>query len=159
MNESPLSLASRSVLDVGSGCGLLPICLSKFGLLGAATCGRVVATEYQDSILEHLNLNVTNNGGGVEVRHLDWFDPQSVFDAAAAVDTVMMSDCTLDPSESPAIVKAFEEIVVASWKGKAAAGAEGRKTDVLVGACVERAGTSSFLELARGRFVVTKLER
>mmetsp|Transcript_14712 Transcript_14712/g.30019 ORF Transcript_14712/g.30019 Transcript_14712/m.30019 type:complete len:294 (+) Transcript_14712:214-1095(+) len=159
LNPSPLSLASRSVLDVGSGCGLLPICLSKFGQLGAKECGHLVATEYQDGILEHLGGNVAANGGGVEVRHLDWFDPKSVFDAAAEVDTVMMSDCTLDPSESPAIVTAFEEIVVASWKGKAAAAeSSGRRTDVLVGVCVERAGTASFLSLARERFLVTKLE-
>ena len=155
----PLNLSARGVLDVGSGCGLLPISLSKLSELGLPPCGPVVATEYTQDILVHLQAQVASNSSAAAVAHLDWFSPGSVFSIAGGVDTVVMSDCTLDPSESPAIVRAFEEIVVASWKRKAATPSSAPdRTDALVGVCVERAGTEKFLILARERFHVSKVE-
>ena len=54
-----------------------------------------------------------------------------------------MSDCTLDPSESPVILDAIEELVVRSYESKFrnCSVSSTSHTDVIVGYCLERGGT------------------
>jgi hypothetical protein len=102
-----LNLSNRTVVEIGSGCGLLPIALSK---LPSNAPSKIVATEYLPSIITHLENQVEKNGASVDVRKLDWFCTSDVVDCSSSSDTILMSDCTLDPSESPVILDAIEEV-------------------------------------------------
>ncbi|GMI30040.1 hypothetical protein TrRE_jg1875, partial [Triparma retinervis] len=102
------------------------------------------------------------NGASVDVRKLDWFCTSDVVDCSSSSDTILMSDCTLDPSESPVILDAIEELLVRSYEAKFrkmsspasflnSSPTPPSHTDVVIGYCLERGGTARFLELASSR--------
>ncbi|GMI29726.1 hypothetical protein TrCOL_g8961 [Triparma columacea] len=159
--DNLLNLSNRTVVEIGSGCGLLPIALSK---LPSNAPLRIVATEYLPSIITHLESQVEKNGASVEVRKLDWFSSSDVIDCSSSSDTILMSDCTLDPSESPVILDAIEELLVRSYEAKFRKGFSSSlhlpppHTDVVIGYCLERGGTARFLDLASSRFLITPIQ-
>ncbi|GMI01728.1 hypothetical protein TrST_g10397 [Triparma strigata] len=154
-NPNLLSFSSRTILEIGSGCGLLPIAMSK-----ALPTGSITATEYLPGIIEHLQNQVSKNGceSDVKVAKLDWFCPEDINLVSRACDTLIMSDCTLNSRESPQILSTFEDILVTSYRHKFKEGGRVKHTDAIVGLCYQREGSSRFLKLARTRFDLTKIE-
>ena len=56
-----VDLSGRLIVEIGSGCGLLPIAISKFP---AHAPSKIVATEYLPSIIDHLQRQVAKVRGG-----------------------------------------------------------------------------------------------
>ena len=134
-NPNLLSFSSRTILEIGSGCGLLPIAMSK-----ALPTGGITATEYLPGIIEHLQNQVSKNGceSDVKVAKLDWFCPEDINLVSRACDTLIMSDCTLNSRESPQILSTFEDILVTSYRHKFKEGGRVKHTDAIVGLCYQR---------------------
>jgi len=145
------------VLELGAGTGLLAIALAK---LGAA----VLATEYgpivpwmtqcceQNGVL--LQRNAPEDGstlglpspadlvpGKVMCHELDWYkldDSKARGDDGIAFDIVLVSDCTLTPSDAIEIFKVIKHFVPPGTEG----------IDVIVGAAQQREGTPVFVKAA-----------
>lgn len=142
------------VLELGAGTGLLAIALAK---LGAA----VVATEYgpivpwmtevceQNGVL--LQRKAPEDGsplglprpadlvaGKVICHELDWYALDATKDRADGgnFDVVLVSDCTLTPSDATEILKVIKHFVPLGTEG----------IDIIVGACHEREGTPTFMK-------------
>ncbi|GMI07762.1 hypothetical protein TrLO_g11548 [Triparma laevis f. longispina] len=154
--DNLLSFESRTILEIGSGCGLLPIAMAKTLPVRAIT-----ATEYLPGIIEHLQNQVDKNGcsSSVDVKKLDWFCHDDIDLVSQSCDTLIMSDCTLNARESPQILSTFEDILVTSYRHKyKLKGSSVRHTDAIVGLCNQREGSKRFLKLARTRFDLVKIE-
>jgi len=149
------------VLELGAGTGLLAIALAK---LGAA----VLATEY-GPIVPHMTECCAENGvllqratpesggapafpspselvaGTVLCYELDWYALDATVSAAGSepggptIDLILVSDCTLTPSDAVEILKVVKHFAPPGSKG----------IDILVGACHEREGTPTFIEGAK----------
>ncbi|KAG7338661.1 lysine methyltransferase [Nitzschia inconspicua] len=149
--ETPQSVIQ--VLELGSGTGLLSICLAK---MGAA----VLATEYGAAVVRlrrncdrnrvlrrddsSTNNATTLSAGQVVCRDLDWYKTtetlQSLFPLEkdrAIFDVIVVTDCSLSPKESMGVLNMIERY-----------GTPGH-TRVLVGLCREREGTAFFVETAK----------
>jgi Lysine methyltransferase len=144
------------VLELGSGMGLLSICLAK---MGAA----VMSTEY-GSAVSHLQQNcelnqvsrrqqkdddaTTLRAGEVVCRDLDWYKTtetlQSLFlpnhRDRAMFDLLAVTDCSLTMKDSMGVLDMIHKY-----------GTPGH-TKVLVGLCREREGTPYFIQTAKQLF-------
>lgn len=148
------------VLELGAGTGLLAIALAK---LGAA----VVATEY-GPIVPHMAECCRENGvllersppedgsalslpspsnlvGGMVICHeLDWYALDATGGGSdgdksgATFDLVLVSDCTLTPSDAVEILKVVKHFAPPGSQG----------IDIVVGACHQREGTPTFIKAA-----------
>jgi hypothetical protein len=144
------------VLELGSGMGLLSICLAKMGAAVLSTeygsavthlqknCERNHVTRSRDS---SLCSNTTLTPGRVVCRELDWYKTtetlQSLFpkEADRAVfDLIAVTDCSLSIKDSMGVLDMIRKY-----------GTVGH-TKVLVGLCLEREGTSFFVERAMTLF-------
>jgi hypothetical protein len=138
-------VCSGKVLELGSGSGLTAIALA---LLGAS----VIATEY-GPVMDHLTLQCKKNNtycspssppaaGKVVPLELDWYKEPSPYFAQFGMpfDTIIMADCTLTAKDSPFIVD-----VMLKYYTKGV-------TTIYVGACSERDGTASFIEIVKTKF-------
>jgi hypothetical protein len=172
-DASPSSSSQHpiQVLELGSGMGLLSICLAK---MGAA----VMSTEY-GSAVAHLQRNCERNhvamacplepsfsncaatstlqAGRVLCRELNWYKTtetlQSLFpksDDVAQFDVIVVTDCSLSIKDSMGVLDMIQKY-----------GTPGHTT-ALVGLCLEREGTPYFIECATRLFphvtVVPKTE-
>lgn len=148
------------VLELGSGMGLLSICLAK---MGAA----VMSTEH-GSTVDHLQRNCARNNvaainatpspdhptmmrGMVHCRELDWYNteeslhsllvPRDKNDSTPVVfDLIVVTDCSLTRKDSRGVLDMIHRF-----------GTPGH-TKAIVGICHEREGTPYFIESARTEF-------
>jgi predicted nicotinamide N-methyase len=150
------------VLELGSGTGLLSICLAKIGGTNIA----IMSTEYGLAV-NHLEKNIVRNyvdilsansfssdtknttliAGCVSCRELDWYKTeetlQSIFpnkNDTPIFDLIVVTDCTLSERDSRGILGMIHKY-----------GSPGH-TMVVVGICNEREGTPYFIETAKEIF-------
>jgi predicted nicotinamide N-methyase len=147
------------VLELGSGTGLLSICLAKMGGTNIA----IMATEYGLAV-NHLKKNMVRNyvgistanfshtnttliAGCVSCRELDWYKTketlQSVFpneNDTPIFDLIVVTDCSLSERDSRGVLDMILKY-----------GSPGH-TVVVAGICNEREGTHYFIETTKNVF-------
>lgn len=79
---------SGSILELGSGSGLVGIVLKKF-----TSATSVTLTDFNSKVLENIRINLSRNSVDTEVRFLDWRDPNTY---AQPADYVVGSDLIYD---------------------------------------------------------------
>ncbi len=68
--QNKLIFESKSVVELGSGCGLLGIAIAKY-----VECKEIVLTDYNDAVLENLKENISLNikeNKPITIMKLDW---------------------------------------------------------------------------------------
>ncbi|PWA03438.1 hypothetical protein BB558_000388 [Smittium angustum] len=101
-------IANKSVLELGSGTGLLGIICS---LIGAT---EVLLTDTHRDVLALLNHNAkinSANAKNVSVRMLDWSQHSLVDDLRGKYDVILGSDLVYDPDTNFDLVKLLESLI------------------------------------------------
>jgi len=144
------------VLELGSGTGLLSICLAKMG-----TNIAVMSTEHR-SALNHLERNVVRNyvdssnssdmtttltAGRVSCRELNWYKSKESLQSllpnksdSAVFDLIVVTDCSLSERDSRGVLDMIQKY-----------GLQGH-TMVVAGICNEREGTPYFIKTSKDLF-------
>eukprot|EP01114_Cavostelium_apophysatum_P023550 TRINITY_DN8907_c0_g1_i1.p1 TRINITY_DN8907_c0_g1~~TRINITY_DN8907_c0_g1_i1.p1 ORF type:complete len:255 (+),score=7.50 TRINITY_DN8907_c0_g1_i1:69-767(+) len=95
--------AGKSVLELGSGCGVAGILCSHF-------CSKVTLSDYLPPVLENLRYNVNNNSSEsttMEVIHLDW---QNV-ETEDSYDIIIGAEITFEESHAAMILQVLMRLL------------------------------------------------